>query len=68
MDKRYPTNHNNLGDFEEQNKNVIQEQLRKDKILLDVNHKTDRNTGTLDGRQIGGYLGHYFTSNAGSVP
>jgi hypothetical protein len=41
---------------------------RNDKVLLDVYHERARNTGTQEGRQIRRYLGHYFTSKAGSVP
>ncbi|KAJ4934775.1 hypothetical protein JOQ06_007557 [Pogonophryne albipinna] len=65
---RYPATHNNMMDLEEQNLNVIPGAWRNDKVLLDVYHERARNTGTQEGRQISRYLGHYFTSKAGSVP
>ncbi|KAJ4939306.1 hypothetical protein JOQ06_028756, partial [Pogonophryne albipinna] len=65
---RYPATHNNMMDLEEQNLNVIPGAWRNDKVLLDVYHERARNTGTQEGRQIRRYLGHYFTSKAGSVP
>ena len=65
---RYPATHNNLMDLEDQNQNVIPGAWRNDKVLLDVYHERARNTGTQEGRQIRRYLGHYFTSKAGSVP
>jgi hypothetical protein len=65
---RYPATHNNLMDLEDQNQNVIPGAWRNDKVLLDVYHGRARNTGTQEGRQIRRYLGHYFTSKAGSVP
>jgi hypothetical protein len=37
-------------------------------LLLDAYHERARNTGTQEGRQIKRYLGHYFTSKAGSLP
>jgi hypothetical protein len=54
--------------LEDQNQNVISGAWRNDKVLLDVYHERARNTGTQEGRQIRRYLGHYFTSKAGSVP
>jgi hypothetical protein len=63
---RYPATH--LMDLEDQNQNVIPGAWRNDKVLLDVYHERARNTGTQEGRQIRRYLGHYFTSKAGSVP
>ena len=65
---RYPAAHNNLMDLEDQNLNVTQGAWRHDKVLLDVFHERARNTGTQEGRHIRRYLGHYFTSSAGSVP
>ncbi|XP_071058858.1 uncharacterized protein [Pseudochaenichthys georgianus] len=65
---RYPATHNNMIDLEEQNLNVIPGAWRNDKVLLDVYHERARNTGTQEGRQMRRYLGHYFTSKAGSVP
>jgi hypothetical protein len=38
------------------------------KSIRYVYHGRARNTGTQEGRQIRRYLGHYFTSKAGSVP
>ena len=55
-------------DLEEQNKDFILGAWRNDKVLLDVYHNRARNTVTQKGRQIRRYLGHYFTSKAGSVP
>ena len=57
-----------LMDLEDQNQNVIPGAWRNDKVLLDVYHEKARNTGTQEGRQIRRYLGHFFTSKAGSVP
>ena len=39
-----------------------------EKVLLDVYHEKARNTGTQERSQIRRYLGHFFTSKAGSVP
>jgi hypothetical protein len=65
---RYPATHNNLMDLEDQNQNVIPGAWRNDKVLLNVYHERARNTRTQERRQIRRYLGHYFTSKAGSVP
>ena len=65
---RYPATHNNLMDLEDQNQDVIPGAWRNDRVLLDVYHERARNVGTQEGRQIRRYLGHYFTSKAGSVP
>ena len=64
---RYPANHKYRMDSEDKNKNVIPGAWRKDKVLLDVFHEKARNAGTREGRQIRRCLGHYFSSNAGSV-
>ena len=64
---KYPANHNYFMDSEDKNKNVIPGAWRKDKVLLDGFHEKARNAGTREGRQIRRYLGHYFSSNAGSV-
>ena len=63
---RYATH--NLIDLEDQNQNVNPGAWRNDKILLGVYHEKARNTGTQDGRHIRRYLGHFFTSKAGSEP
>jgi hypothetical protein len=65
---RYPAIHTNLMDLEDQNQNVIPGAWKNDKVLLDAYHERAGDTGTQEGRQIRGYLGHYFTSKAGSVP
>ena len=65
---RYPATHNNLMDLGDQNQNVIPGAWRNDKVHVDVYHERARNTGTQEGRQIRRYLGHYFTSKAGSEP
>ena len=65
---RYPATHNNLIDLGDQNQNVIPGVWRNDKVLLDVYHEKARNTGTQVRSQIRRYLGHFFTSKAGSVP
>ena len=64
---RYPATHNNLMDLEDQNQNVIPGAWGNDKVLMDVYHERAWNTGTEEGRQIRRYLGHNFTSKAGSV-
>ena len=64
---KYPANNNYLMDSEDKNKNVKPGAWRKDKVLLDDFHEKARNAGTREGRQIRRYLGHYFSSNAGSV-